>query len=89
MVNYTPSITLIDLGGLDFIEKEGESVAGLYSKLASYARSINPVLYNFYFAGMLMPPTRVIISATSSLVRINGYIEVDSYDYISFVQPTQ
>lgn len=84
MANYTPLITMIDLGGLDFIAKNNSTVPGLYSKLNSHISSPNPTIYNFLLAKVQMPPSLVELVALNNTITINGYIVVNQNDAVSF-----
>lgn len=74
---------MVDMGGIDLIRVQGLEVEGLYDRLVE---SILPCryqcLYNWYFDGVLIPPTYVELSVGENVVYINSGVSVDSDDIV-------
>ena len=82
--NMVPDkFNMVDMGGIDVIRVQGLEVEGLYDKLVESILSCRyQCLYNWYFDGILIPPTYVELSTGENVVYINSGISVDSDDIV-------
>ena len=74
---------MVDMGGIDLIMMQGESVPGLYDKLmAAISNCQYQCLYNWLFDGVLIPPTYVQLEDIDGEVFLNEEVSVTSDDVI-------
>ena len=74
---------IVDMGGIDLILMQGESVPGLYDKLmAAISNCQYQCLYNWLFDGVLIPPTYVQLTVVDGEVYLNEGVSVTSDDVI-------
>ena len=74
---------MVDMGGIDIIESQGVAVSGLYQKLVdSITQCRYQCLYNWFFNGIVIPPTYVNMSVVDDEVKINSLISVTSEDVV-------
>ena len=74
---------MISMGGIDIVESQGVEVEGLYSKLLEgIANCRYQILYNWYFADIVIPPTTVELVNDGDSISINGFISIDSNDVV-------
>ena len=75
---------MVDMGGIDLIMVQGEEVPGLYNRLVeSIARCHYQCLYNWFFDGIVIPPTYVIMEVNEDdEVVINEGVVVTDDDVI-------
>ena len=74
---------MVDMGGIDLIMMQGESVPGLYDKLmAAISNCRYQCLYNWLFDGVLIPPTYVQLEDVDGEVFLNECVSVTSDDVI-------
>ena len=78
---------MIDLNGLDLATINGGEVTGIYEKIGSaFSTSRIAILCNWFFAGILIVPSYVLISEYSSTeYRINDVISVKSNDTVTVI----
>lgn len=71
---------MVDMGGIDLIMAQGEEIPGLYMRLVeSIARCHYQCLYNWFFDGIVIPPTYVImeVNEDDEVVINEGVIVTD------------
>lgn len=74
---------MVDMGGIDLIMMQGESVPGLHDKLMAAISSCRyQCLYNWLFDGILIPPTYVQLEDIDGEVFLNEGVSVTSDDVI-------
>ena len=74
---------MVDMGGIDLIMMQGESVPGLYDKLmAAISNCRYQCLYNWLFDGVLISPTYVQLVDVDGVVFLNEGVSVTSDDVI-------
>lgn len=74
---------MVDMGGIDLIMMQGESVPGLYDKLmAAISNCRYQCLYNWLFDGVLIPPTYVQLEDIDGEVFLNEGVSVTADDVI-------
>lgn len=75
---------MVDMDGIDLIMMQGEEVPGLYDRLVeSIAQCRYQCLYNWFFDGILIPPTYVKMEVgLDEEVRINEGVVVTQDDII-------
>jgi hypothetical protein len=74
---------MVDMGGIDVLDSQGEVVQGLYSKLVeSITLCRYSCLYNWKFNGIVISPTYVELDIKADGVWINDYIVVTEDDTI-------
>ena len=74
---------MVDMGGIDLIMMQGESVPGLHDKLmAAISNCRYQCLYNWLFDGVLIPPTYVQLEDIDGEVFLNEGVSVTSDDVI-------
>lgn len=75
---------MVDMGGIDLIMMQGEEVSGLYTRLVeSIAQCRYQCLYNWYFDGVVIPPTNVKMEVNEDdEVAINEGVTVSPDDVI-------
>lgn len=74
---------MVDMGGIDLIMMQGESVPGLHEKLmAAISNCQYQCLYNWLFDGVLIPPTYVQLEDVDGEVFLNEGVSVTSDDVI-------
>lgn len=74
---------MISMGGIDIVESQGVVVEGLYNKLLEgIANCRYQILYNWYFAKVVIPPTTVELVNDGDSISINGFISIDSNDVV-------
>lgn len=75
---------MVDMGGIDLIMAQGEEVSGLYNRLVeSIAQCRYQCLYNWFFDGVLIPPSYVEMEVNEDdEVAINEGVTVSSDDVI-------
>lgn len=75
---------MVDMGGIDLIEMQGETVPGLYEKLVeSITQCRYQCLYNWMFNGVIIPPTYVQLEVNDNdEVSINEGVTIDEEDVI-------
>lgn len=75
---------MVDMGGIDLIMMQGEEVPGLYNRLVeSIAQCRYQCLYNWYFDGIAIPPTYVIMEVNEDdEVVINEGVTVTDDDVV-------
>ena len=82
---------MVDMGGIDLIMVQGEEVPGLYMRLVeSIAQCHYQCLYNWFFDGIVIPPTYVIMEVNEDdEVVINEGVTVSPDDtvHIYSVEP--
>lgn len=79
----TDRFNMVDMGGIDIISSQGIEVPGLYDLLVvSISRCRYTMLYNWFFDGILIPPSQVELTVEDNTVSINGGIVVDSSDTV-------
>lgn len=78
---------MVDLEGLDLSRANGDVVPGIYNKITQALASDKvEIFYNWYFAGLIIPPSYVLIDdSTSGRYVINEAIVVQSDDRVSIV----
>ena len=82
MIPYT--YKMVDLGGLDITDIIGQEFSGLYQKIQqAIATGEVIIIYNWYVAGIKIPPTYVEIEVGSGYYLINDLIYINSDDTIS------
>lgn len=82
-----PSLSLydmVDVGGFDLADVAGKTYIGLYNKLLTAMQSeYDIVLYNWYCAKILLPPSDVTLEMGSdNFISINGIIFVRPNDTV-------
>ena len=74
---------MISMDGIDIVESQGVEVEGLYNKLLEgIAVCRYQILYNWYFANIVIPPTTVELVNDGDSISINGFISIDSNDIV-------
>lgn len=74
---------MVEMGGIDLIMMQGESVPGLYDKLiAAISNCRYQCLYNWLFDGVVIPPTYVQLKDVDGEVFLNEGVSVTSDDVI-------
>ena len=74
---------MISMDGIDIVESQGVVVEGLYNKLLEgIATCRYQILYKWYFANILIPPTTVELVNNGDSISINGFISIDSDDVV-------
>lgn len=75
---------MVDMDGIDLIMAQGEEVPGLYNRLVeSIAQCRYQCLYNWFFNGVVIPPSYVEMEVgLDDVVRINEGISVTPDDVI-------
>ena len=75
---------MVDMGGVDLIMAQGEEVPGLYNRLVeSITLCHYQCLYNWFFDGIVIPPTYVIMEVNENdEVTINKGVTVTDDDVI-------
>lgn len=75
---------MVDMGGIDLIMVQGEEVPGLYNRLVeSITQCHYQCLYNWFFDGIVIPPTYVIMEVNEDdEVVINEGVTVSSDDVV-------
>lgn len=74
---------MISMDGIDIVESQGVKVNGLYSKLVDGMSACRyQILYNWYFANIVIPPTTVELVNDGDSISINGFISIDSNDIV-------
>ena len=75
---------MVDMGGIDLIMVQGEEVPGLYNRLVeSIAQCHYQCLYNWFFDGIVIPPTYVIMEVNEDdEVVINEGVVVTDDDVV-------
>lgn len=74
---------MISMDGIDIVESQGVEVKGLYNRLVEgIAICKYQILYNWYFAKVLIPPTTVELILDDGIVSINGFISIGDDDVI-------
>ena len=81
---------MVNMGGIDVLESQGDAVQGLYSKLVeSITLCRYQCLYNWLFNGILIPPTYVEMELKEDGVWINEGVMVDEENvvHIASIEP--
>lgn len=74
---------MISMDGIDIVESQGVEVKGLYNRLVEgIAICKYQILYNWYFAKVLIPPTTVELILDDGIVSINSSVSIGSDDVI-------
>lgn len=74
---------MISMDGIDILESQGVEVRGLYNKLLEgIAICRYQILYNWYFAKIVIAPTTVELVNDGDSISINGFISIDSNDIV-------
>lgn len=83
MQSMIDRFNMISMGGIDIVESQGVVVEGLYNKLLEgIATCRYQILYNWYFANIVIPPTTVELVNDGDSISINGFISIDSNDVV-------
>lgn len=79
---------MVDMEGIDILFRYGDIIPGLYQKLVeSIAQCRYQCLYNWYFDGVLIPPTYVEMTVIDNKVWIEDGVSVDEEDTLGFLAP--
>lgn len=74
---------MISMDGIDIVSSQGGKIEGLYNRLVEGISVCKyQILYNWYFAKVLIPPTTVELILEDNIVSINGFISIDSNDIV-------
>lgn len=74
---------MISMDGIDIVSSQGEEIKGLYNRLVEGISVCKyQILYNWYFAKVLIPPTTVELILEDNVVSINGFISIGSDDIL-------
>lgn len=74
---------MVDMGGIDLLEVQGETIPGLYNKLVeSIAQCRYQCVYNWAFNAVLIPPTYVEMEVREDAVWINEGVSVDEENVV-------
>lgn len=76
---------MVDMEGIDILFSYGDTIPGLYQKLVeSIAQCRYQCLYNWYFDGVLIPPTYVEMTVIDNKVWIGDGVSIDEEDTLGF-----
>ena len=74
---------MVSMDGIDIVKSQGVEVEGLYNKLLEgIAVCRYQILYNWYFANIVIPPATVELVNDGDSISINGFISIDSNDIV-------
>lgn len=81
---------MIDLGGIDVIQSQGVAIPGLYQKLLDNIGPCgNPLIYNWKFNGVFIPPQFVEPVLEDDAIYINDiYVSSDDVVHIPSIEPS-
>lgn len=87
MIPYTSEYTyvynMVDMEGLDLTKVRGNVYSGLYSRiLAAIGETLTVVLYNWYCAGIRIPPAYVDIIQASEKIILNNTVVINNNDTV-------
>ena len=79
---------MVDMEGIDILFSYEDIIPGLYQKLVeSITQCRYQCLYNWYFDGVLIPPTYVEMTVIDNKVWIGNGVSVDEEDTLEFLAP--